>query len=140
MVWEAEAENAGFSTARPWLPVPLAHRGRAVDIQDGEGGSVLAAYRSILALRKRHPALIRGSVRFLDAEGDVLAFLREHEDERLLCVFNFAAEPAKWALPAEIRDVEMTALAVDVAGVLGGVVEESVLALPPLGSFVGRIG
>ncbi|RVC47921.1 alpha-glucosidase, partial [Mesorhizobium sp. M00.F.Ca.ET.038.03.1.1] len=71
MVWQAEAENAGFSTAKPWLPVPLAHRGRAVDIQDGEGGSVLAAYRSILALRKRHPALIAGSIRFLEAEGDV---------------------------------------------------------------------
>lgn len=140
MVWQAEAENAGFSTAKPWLPVPLAHRGRAVDIQDGEGGSVLAAYRSILALRKRHPALIAGSIRFLEAEGDVLAFIRQQEDERLLCVFNFAAEPANWALPAEIGDVEITALAVDVAGVLGGVVEESALALPPLGSFVGRIG
>ncbi|RWE72133.1 alpha-glucosidase family protein [Mesorhizobium sp.] len=140
MVWQAEAENAGFSTAKPWLPVPLAHRARAVDIQDGEGGSVLAAYRSILGLRRRHPALIAGSIRFLEAEGDVLAFIRQQEDERLLCVFNFAAEPANWALPAEIGDVEITALAVDVAGVLGGVVEESALALPPLGSFVGRIG
>ncbi|MDX8512361.1 alpha-glucosidase family protein [Mesorhizobium captivum] len=140
MVWEAEAENGGFSTARPWLPVPQPHRGRAVDIQNREDGSVLAAYRSILALRKRHPALIAGSIRFLDADGDVLAFIRQHEDEKLLCVFNFAGEPANWTLPAEIRDVEITALAVDVAGVLGGVLEEIALALPPVGCFVGRIG
>ncbi|MDX8491540.1 alpha-glucosidase family protein [Mesorhizobium sp. VK22B] len=140
MVWEAEAENGGFSTARPWLPVPQPHRGRAVDIQNREDGSVLAAYRSILALRKRHPALIAGSIRFLEAEGDVLAFIRQHEDEKLLCVFNFAGEPANWTLPAEIRDVEITALAVDVAGVLGGVLEEIALALPPVGCFVGRIG
>ncbi|MDX8459238.1 alpha-glucosidase family protein [Mesorhizobium humile] len=139
MVWQAEADNAGFSTAKPWLPVPQAHRARAVDVQDGEGGSVLAAYRSILALRKRHPALIAGSIRFLEAEGDVLAFIRQHEDERLLCVFNFAAEPSSWALPAEIRDAEITALAADVAGVLGGVLEEIGLALPPVGCFVGRI-
>lgn len=140
MVWEAGAENGGFSTGKPWLPVPQAHRGRAVDVQSGEGGSVLAAYRSIIALRKRRPALIGGSIRFLDAEGDVLAFIRQHEDETLLCVFNFAGEPANWTLPAEIRDVEITALAVDVAGVLGGVLEEVALALPPIGCFVGRIG
>ncbi|TGP22673.1 MULTISPECIES: alpha-glucosidase family protein [unclassified Mesorhizobium] len=140
MVWEAGAENGGFSTGKPWLPAPQAHRGRAVDVQSGEGGSVLAAYRSIVALRKRRPALIGGSIRFLDAEGDVLAFIRQHEDETLLCVFNFAGEPANWTLPAEIRDVEITALAVDVAGVLGGVLEEVALALPPIGCFVGRIG
>ncbi|UCI06822.1 alpha-glucosidase family protein [Mesorhizobium sp. B1-1-8] len=140
MVWEAGAEGGGFSTGKPWLPVPLAHRGRAVDVQNGEAGSVLAAYRSILALRKCHPALIAGSIRFLDAEGGVLAFIRQHEDEKLLCVFNFAGEPAKWTLPAEIRDIEITALAVDVAGVLGGVLEEIALALPPVGCFVGRIG
>jgi alpha-glucosidase len=58
----------------------------------------------------------------------------------LLCVFNFAAEPTNWALPAELRDVEITVLPVDVAGVLGGVLEETALVLPPLGSFVGRIG
>ncbi|TGS54607.1 alpha-glucosidase, partial [Mesorhizobium sp. M3A.F.Ca.ET.201.01.1.1] len=83
---------------------------------------------------------IQGSIRFLDAEGDVLAFLRERDGERLLCVFNFSAEPTGWALPTELGDAEITAFDVDAAGILGGVVEESALALPPLGSFVGRIG
>ncbi|MBZ9885507.1 alpha-glucosidase family protein [Mesorhizobium sp. CA10] len=140
MVWRAEADNAGFSTAKPWLPVPQAHRARAVDVQNGEERSVLAAYRSILALRKSHPALIAGSIRFLEAEGDVLAFLRERDGERLLCVFNFSTEATGWALPTEIGEAEITAFDVDAAGVLTGVVEDSVLALPPLGSFVGRIG
>ena len=140
MVWEAQADNAGFSTGKPWLPVPQAHRARAVDVESGEDGSVLAAYRSMLALRKRHPALTVGSIRFLDAEGDVLAFVREYGGEKLVCVFNFAGDPAGWALPPELGDVELTALAVDVAGVLGGVLEESGLALPPLGCFVGSLG
>ncbi|RWG57289.1 MAG: DUF3459 domain-containing protein, partial [Mesorhizobium sp.] len=125
MVWEAGAENGGFSAGKPWLPVPPSHRARAVDVQEGEDGSVLAAYRSMLALRKRHPALIAGSIRFLGAEGDVLAFIRQRENENLLCVFNFAGEPANWTLPAEISDVEITVLAVDVAGVLGGVLGET---------------
>jgi alpha-glucosidase len=133
MVWQAQADNAGFSTAKPWLPVPQAHRARAVDIQDGEPGSVLAAYRSILALRKRHPSLIVGSIRFLEAEDDVLAFVREQGDERLLCVFNFAGEPANWTLPVDLGAVESIAL-----GGASAVIGEGGLSLPPLGFFVGR--
>jgi alpha-glucosidase len=106
-----------------------------VDVQDGEQGSVLTAYRSILAERKRHPALVGGSIRFLDAEGDLLAFVREADGERLLCVFNFAGEGAGWILPPEIGDIEMIDLAVDAAGVL----ESTSLALPALGSFLGKI-
>ncbi|MEO5757570.1 MAG: alpha-amylase family glycosyl hydrolase, partial [Mesorhizobium sp.] len=36
MVWEAGADNAGFSPGKPWLPVPDGHRSRATDIQNGE--------------------------------------------------------------------------------------------------------
>ncbi|TJV90224.1 MAG: alpha-glucosidase, partial [Mesorhizobium sp.] len=32
MVWEKGAENAGFSTGKPWLPIPESHRARAVDV------------------------------------------------------------------------------------------------------------
>lgn len=135
MVWQADAENAGFSTGKPWLPVPLSQRARAVDVQDGQDGSVLSAYRSILALRKRHPALIGGSIRFLDAEGDLLAFVREGGGERLLCVFNFAGEPAGWTLPVEFERIEAIDLAVDAPGSL----QEEVIALPPLGCFLARI-
>jgi len=70
----------------------------------------------------------------------VLAFIRERGDEKLICVFNFAGDPADWTLPSELGGVEVTALAVDAAGALTGVLEEDRLALPPLGCFLGRIG
>ncbi|TGV73745.1 DUF3459 domain-containing protein, partial [Mesorhizobium sp. M00.F.Ca.ET.158.01.1.1] len=105
MVWEVRADNAGFSTAKPWLPVPASHRSRAADVQNGEEQSVLSVYRSTLALRRQHPALVGGSIRFLDAEGDMLAFIREGDGERLLCVFNFAGEPATWPLLPDIGTV-----------------------------------
>ena len=79
---------------------PTAHRGRAVDVQQGDQASVLAHYRRALAFRRQHPALVGGAIEFLAAKGDVLAFIRSGEGERLLCVFNFAAKPAKWAIPA----------------------------------------
>jgi alpha-glucosidase len=134
MVWEAAADNAGFSTGKPWLPVPETHRARAADVQNGESTSVLAAYRAMLAVRKQHPALVRGSIRFLDAEGDVLAFIRENDCEELLCVFNFADEPANWSAPQHIGGVQP----IDVGGA-GAIVREGDLSLPPLGWVLCRL-
>ncbi|KRB14926.1 alpha-glucosidase [Mesorhizobium sp. Root695] len=132
MVWEAGADNAGFSTARPWLPIPASHRARAVDVQNADTASVLTSYRTALALRREHEALVTGSIRFLDAEGDVLAFVRQGGGERLLCIFNFAREPGTWPLPPDIGAVAK--LDGDTA-----VVEESELSLPALGYYLGRL-
>jgi alpha-glucosidase len=44
----------------------------------------LAAYRELAALRSGSTALRRGGLRWVVAEGDVLAYLRESRDERLL--------------------------------------------------------
>ncbi|WP_315919402.1 alpha-glucosidase family protein [Mesorhizobium sp. SP-1A] len=133
MVWEGEAVNAGFTSGRPWLPIPPGHRARAVDAQDADPASVLARYREILALRKAHPALVSGSIRFLEAQGDMLAFLRERDGERLLCAFNFASGPADWPIPAEIGNLEAV-LSCDRPVVGGGT-----LPLEPLGWFVARL-
>ncbi|RWB07907.1 MAG: alpha-glucosidase [Mesorhizobium sp.] len=130
MVWEAGADNAGFSTARPWLPIPASHRTRAVDVQNADTASVLKSYRTTLALRGEHEALVSGSIRFLDAEGDVLAFVREGGGERLLCVFNFAGGPANWPLPGDIGAVAQLDGNAAVVG--------AELLLPALGAFLGR--
>jgi alpha-glucosidase len=134
MVWEAGAVNAGFSTGTPWLPVPGSHQIRATDIQESAPGSVLSRYRDVLALRKRHPALVQGSIIFLDAADEVLAFVREADGERLLCVFNFAQEAAAWLLPDAAASATLIPLG-DGATSLQG---KSVM-LPPLGAFLARI-
>jgi alpha-glucosidase len=134
MVWEEDAPNAGFSTGKPWLPVPDGQRARAVDVQDKDVNSVLTHYRAVLGIRRAHPALVRGSIRFLDAEGDVLAFVREGEGERLLCAFNFGDGTADWPMPADFGPVE----AVDFAG-YGASLQNRALSLPGLRAFIGRI-
>ncbi len=110
MPWQREAAQAGFSTATPWLPVPDAHRACAVDLEEADERSVLAAYRAALAFRKAHPALVEGSMRFLDAPDGMLAFVREGGGERLLCQFNLSRaaverqgvtlEPLGWRIDA----------------------------------------
>ncbi|MCD2470579.1 alpha-glucosidase family protein [Jiella sp. MQZ9-1] len=100
MAWESHAPNAGFSTARPWLPVPADHAFRAVDAMEAEPDSLLHVYRRLIAFRAAHPVLAKGAIRCLDAADDILAFIREGqgEGERLLCVFNLSDRPATFDL------------------------------------------
>ncbi len=62
MPWEAEAPQAGFTTGKPWLPVPAEHAAAAVDRQAGVAGSTLEHYRRF----PRLPAGARGAAARLD--------------------------------------------------------------------------
>jgi maltose alpha-D-glucosyltransferase / alpha-amylase len=62
-----------------------------VEAQSRDPHSILNWMRRMLAVRRRHPAFGRGSLTFLYPKNrKVLAFLREFEDETLLCVANVA--------------------------------------------------
>ena len=94
MPWRADVPHAGFSTAaQPWLPVPDAHRARAVDRQDRDPASVLNGWRRLLAWRKRQPALIEGDLRLIDLPDSLVGFERRTERQRLLAVFNLSDRP-----------------------------------------------
>jgi alpha-glucosidase len=135
MVWQRDEDNAGFTTGKPWLPIPAGHRAKAVDVQQVEKSSILQHYRAALSLRKSHAALRSGSIRFLDAGDDLLAFIREGDGEKLLCAFNFNASAASWTLPKFLGAVT----ALDFAG-NGAAVDENSLKLPGLSAFIGTIG
>ncbi|MFP9136517.1 alpha-glucosidase family protein [Devosia sp. XGJD_8] len=132
MVWQAHAANGAFSTAnRTWLPVPAEHLVHAVDTQDKVDGSVLEFYRALLQFRRAHPALVKGSIRLLDAPGNVLAFIREAGDERLLCVFNMGDTAAEFAIPADLSPHDAGCPGVTAAPIDGE------LDLEPFGSYIG---
>lgn len=76
MVWDKAAPNLGFSTGKPWLPIPAAHGALTPEVQAAEPGSLLNRYRAALALRRAHPALRDGDQADLRAEGDVLRLTR----------------------------------------------------------------
>jgi alpha-glucosidase len=134
MVWQAHAANGAFSTAsRTWLPVPAEHLVHAVDTQDGVEGSVLEFYRALLAFRKAHPALAKGSIHLLESAGDVLAFIRETAEERLLCVFNMGGEATIFAVPEGLAPHDMGCPGVSAAPI------EGELDLEPFGSYVGVV-
>ena len=96
MPWQSTAVHAGFSTATPWLPVSPEHLSLAVDRQEHDPGSQLALTRRLMQLRRRSPALRAGSLRFIDAPTDFIAFERQLGNERLLCAFNLGLSEHNW--------------------------------------------
>lgn len=54
------------------------------DRADGVDGATLEAYRFWLRLRRRHIALRRGGLRWLQADDHSITYLREHPEQRLL--------------------------------------------------------
>jgi alpha-glucosidase len=93
--WSGTAPPFGFSpagaNAPPWLPQPASWRELTVEAQTGEDGSTLELYRRALALRRQHPALGDGQLRWLPAPAGALAFAR---DPGFGCIVNFSADDA----------------------------------------------
>ena len=97
MQWSAD-RNAGFSQGHPhqlYLPLivdyEFHHQAVHVEAQQQNPHSLLNWMRRLLAQRQRHPAFGRGDLEFLHPTNHaVLAFVRCHEDERLLVVANLS--------------------------------------------------
>jgi maltose alpha-D-glucosyltransferase/alpha-amylase len=97
MQWSPD-RNGGFSRADPQTlyasPVmdPIyGYQSVNVEAQARSSSSLLAWMKRLIAVRKSHPALSRGTLRFVrPGNRKILAYIREHGDEVLLCVANLA--------------------------------------------------
>lgn len=106
MPWQAEAPNAGFSEAQPWLPIGPNHPAMAVDRQNADTGSLLNTTRRMIAIRKASAALSNGRFDVLTAEDALLVFERIADaaagSERMLCAFNISEKAQSWTPPAGV--------------------------------------
>jgi len=92
MQWEA-TPAAGFTTGRPWLPVPASARSHNVATQRRDPGSVLNWHRALLALRRSRKALLDGAYRPLAPDDPhVLAYLRVVDEEAILVAVNLSGK------------------------------------------------
>ena len=131
MVWSSNLPNGGFSTGKPWLPVPDIHRAMAVDTQQGRKGSVYEFYRDFLEFRREHPVFSKGSIEFVDSPEDVVAFIRDDGDEKLLCVYNLGHGPVDVAVDMKVTPLKDAPL--------DGRVAKGVVKLEALGGFIGSV-
>jgi alpha-glucosidase len=101
MPW-TNGPGAGFTTGRPWLRLGPDHETRNVASQQQDPGSVLAAYRRIIAARHATPALQAGPLRLVPSDPDVLAWRRlgpDPGDAEALVGIAFAPEGGRLPLP-----------------------------------------
>lgn len=99
MQWN-DWQFAGFTTSEPWLPISDDYEQVNVNAQD-EGESLLALYRSLIALRREHPVLAVGSCSVEPTEGDVLSYMRAGEHRTLHVLLNMSSEPQTATLSSE---------------------------------------
>jgi alpha-glucosidase len=92
MQWDGSL-HAGFSVAEPWLPVADDYAVVNVQTEEDCPSSLLTLYRSLLQLRRSHPALEIGDYEPVAASGDLLAYIRHTSNERLLVALNLGAKP-----------------------------------------------
>ena len=96
MQWD-DTPKAGFTDApRPWQPLQAAEHIASSNVahQTGDADSLLSHYRDLVHLRNRHAALRRGDWTHVESSArGIYAFLRSHEQERLLVIINLDDEP-----------------------------------------------
>jgi maltose alpha-D-glucosyltransferase / alpha-amylase len=100
MQWSAD-RNAGFSKVNPqrlYLPVILDpeyhYEAINVEAQESNPQSLLWWTKRLIALHREHPVFGFGDIQFLHVENPkVLAFVRSHQNERVLVVANLSRQP-----------------------------------------------
>jgi maltose alpha-D-glucosyltransferase/alpha-amylase len=105
MQWTAD-RNAGFSRANParlYSPVIMdpvyGYEAINVEAQLSDSSSLLQWMRNMIALRKLFHVFGRGTLEFLNPSNrKVLAYLRKHQDDQVLCVANLS----RFAQPVEL--------------------------------------
>jgi maltose alpha-D-glucosyltransferase / alpha-amylase len=104
MQWTSD-RNAGFSRTEParlYLPPIMdpvyGYESVNVEAQSRSVGSLLNWMKRTISVRKAHRAFGRGTLEFLHpGNRKVIAYLREYEDEAILCVANLSrsAQPVE---------------------------------------------
>ncbi|MEP3655560.1 MAG: alpha-amylase family glycosyl hydrolase [Litorimonas sp.] len=88
MPWDGKTNSyAGFSEAKPWLPLQEKHATASVMIQSQDPNSVLNFTKGAIALRNACEILRQGTIQF-PSQGDLLIFDREYQGKTRRCVFN----------------------------------------------------
>jgi alpha-glucosidase len=94
MQWD-ERPNAGFSAAKPWLPIATDYARVNVEAQRLDRRSMLSLYQRLIALRRGEPALEVGRLEMREPNGDVLAYVRRGREgePNFLVALNLGSQP-----------------------------------------------
>lgn len=95
MRWD-DSPSHGFTAGEPWIGFHERSTGFTVAEQRSDPDSVLNFYKTLIALRRAHPALTLGSIRFVDARRrDYFAWVRELDGESWFVEVNLSSRPLR---------------------------------------------
>jgi alpha-glucosidase len=140
MQWNA-GPNAGFTTGKPWLPVPDSAETHNVETERKDANSVLNFYRHLLNLRETDSALGEGKYVALNgSDPNVMSYLRQYRENTVLVVLNMSPtkQQASFDLAAQgLAGVHATALLENGADAPQG--EFKAVSLRPYGVYVAKL-
>ncbi|GHV48546.1 hypothetical protein AGMMS49546_39150 [Spirochaetia bacterium] len=97
MLWD-NSPNAGFSSGKPWLPVHPDYVSINAEAERQDADSVFAFYRSMIAVRKKHPDLFFAGdfIPHCEDNPSLIVYERSYQKEgrheRALVICNFSDE------------------------------------------------
>ena len=96
----SDAENAGFSTGKPWIDVNPNYTAINVARQEDDPDSVLNFYRKAIALRKSLSCVRHGSYReFFRHSSKHYVYARQDDQQKLLVICSFSPKKTRLKVP-----------------------------------------
>lgn len=89
MQWD-DTEYSGFSEVKPWIKIPPKYKHINVLQQSNDPDSMLCYYKKLIQMRNTHKVFQCGNYKVIKMDGSILYFIREYEDEKAVCLFNFS--------------------------------------------------
>ena len=140
MQWTS-GPNAGFTTGKPWLPVPASAKTHNVETESKEPDSVLSFYKRVLKLRRDEPAFREGKyVGLNESDPNVMSYLRQSGDETILVVLNMSATKQRPSFDLGkqgLAGAKSTVLAKNAASTADG--ELKTVTLDPYGVYIAKL-
>lgn len=100
--WD-DSENAGFTSAAPWIKVNPNYKSINVQSALADPNSIFYYYKKLIEFRKQNPVAIYGSYDLLlEHDENIYAFTRTLDDVRLLVILNFTDGNATFDLPESL--------------------------------------
>jgi alpha-amylase len=91
MSWNADAKNAGFSSAKPFRALSGNYATHNVASQMNDPDSLLTFYKAMIKLRNTLPSISQGSYDASFISGNVMGFTRKFGGEQTLVMINYGA-------------------------------------------------
>jgi len=109
MQWN-DGLNAGFTNAKPWLPVHNNYKNKNVELQMKESKSILNLYCKLIEIRKTYKSLHKGLWKpYLKGKNGILAYFRQIDNEEMLIILNFSSSAKEVHLPdSELYNLEIS--------------------------------